>query len=177
LIARRLRRVSRTMHEVVPDFNAQSPRIAPTSPGEPGSGTAAETAAAFNGQGSSAQKFPGLTRAGQIGWGDWIVEPRARSGENSYWTAARRAAIGWMNFPMISRCSRSSEVGPGDGGALPPRPGHEPASEQRLAIGAGTTRAPARRPGSRTRLERDLDGNGDELRCLRVDGDVPAECR
>ena len=38
--------------------------------------------------------------------GGWIaVLPRARSGQNSYWTAARWAAIGWMNFPMISRCS------------------------------------------------------------------------
>ena len=35
--------------------------------------------------------------------------------------------------------------------------------------------APARRPGRRTRLERGLDGGGDEPRGLRVDDDVPAE--
>jgi hypothetical protein len=34
---------------------------------------------------------------------------------------------------------------------------------------------PARRPGRRTRLERGLDGDGDDLRGLRVDDDVPAE--
>ena len=33
----------------------------------------------------------------------------------------------------------------------------------------------ARRPGRRTGLERGLDGGRDELRGLRVDGDVPAE--
>ena len=37
-------------------------------------------------------------------------------------------------------------------------------SEQRLAVGGGNTRAPARRPGGRTGLERRLDGGGDELR-------------
>ncbi len=57
---------------------------------------------------------------------------------------------------------------------MPPRPGHEPLSEQRLAIGRGNTSAPARRPGRRTRLERGLDG-GDEPRGLRVDDDVEAE--
>ena len=35
--------------------------------------------------------------------------------------------------------------------------------------------APARWPGRRTRLERGLDGGGDEPRSLRVDDDVPAE--
>ena len=55
------------------------------------------------------------------------------------------------------------------------RSGHEPLSEQRLAIGGGNTRAPARRPGRRTRLERGLDGVGDESRGLLVDDDVPAE--
>ena len=35
--------------------------------------------------------------------------------------------------------------------------------------------APARWPGRRTRLERGLDGGGDEPRGLRVDDDVPAE--
>ena len=48
-------------------------------------------------------------------------------------------------------------------------------SEQRLAVGSGNTRAPARRPGGRTGLKRHLDGGGDELRGLGVDGDVPAE--
>jgi len=48
-------------------------------------------------------------------------------------------------------------------------------SEQRLAVGGGNTRAPARRPGGHTGLERRLDGDGDELRGLRVDDDVPAE--
>ncbi len=56
-----------------------------------------------------------------------------------------------------------------------PRSGHEPLSEQRLAIGAGDTSAPAGRPGRRTDLERGLDGDDDELRGLRVDDDVPAE--
>jgi hypothetical protein len=37
------------------------------------------------------------------------------------------------------------------------------------------TRAPAGQPGGRTGLERRLDGSGDELRGLRVDGDVLAE--
>ena len=58
---------------------------------------------------------------------------------------------------------------------MPPRPGHEPLSEQRLATGGGNTRAPARRPGRRTSPQRGLDGGRDELRGLRVDDDVPAE--
>jgi hypothetical protein len=48
-------------------------------------------------------------------------------------------------------------------------------SEQRLAAGGGSTRAPARRPGRHTRVERGLDGGRDKLRGLRVDDDVPAE--
>ena len=48
-------------------------------------------------------------------------------------------------------------------------------SEQRLAVGGGNTRVPARCPGRRVGLERGLDGGGDELRGLRVDGDVAAE--
>ena len=48
-------------------------------------------------------------------------------------------------------------------------------SEQPLAVGGRNTRPSARRPGGRTGLERGLDGGGDELRGLRVDGDVPAE--
>jgi hypothetical protein len=60
-------------------------------------------------------------------------------------------------------------------GVLSSRDGHEPLSEQRLAIGGGNTRAPAQRPGRRTGVERGLDGGGDELRGLRVDDDVPAE--
>jgi len=51
----------------------------------------------------------------------------------------------------------------------------KPLSEQRLAIGRGTVRAPARKQGRRTRLERGLDGDSDELRGLRVDDDIPAE--
>jgi len=35
--------------------------------------------------------------------------------------------------------------------------------------------APARRPGGRTGAERGLDGVGDDLGGLGVDGDVPAE--
>jgi hypothetical protein len=50
-----------------------------------------------------------------------------------------------------------------------------PWSQQRLAVSGGNTRAPARRPGGRPGLERRLDGIGDELRGLRVDGNVPAE--
>jgi len=61
------------------------------------------------------------------------------------------------------------------GRPLVSRPGHESLSEQRLGTGGGNARAPARRPGRRTDLERGLDGGGDELRGLRVDGDVPAE--
>jgi hypothetical protein len=60
-------------------------------------------------------------------------------------------------------------------GCLAFRSEHEPLSEQRLAIDRGNTRAPARRPGRRTRLERGLDDGGDELRGLRVYDDVPAE--
>jgi hypothetical protein len=48
-------------------------------------------------------------------------------------------------------------------------------SEQRRAAGGGNTRAPARRPGGRTGLECRLDGGGDKLRGLRVNGDVAAE--
>jgi hypothetical protein len=36
-------------------------------------------------------------------------------------------------------------------------------------------RSAARQPGGRIGLERGLDGGGDELRGLRVDGDVPAD--
>src|SRR6476620_634369 len=52
-------------------------------------------------------------------------------------------------------------------------PGSE--SEQRLAADGGAARAPAWWPGGRGGLERSLDGVGDKLRGLRVDGDVPAE--
>ena len=48
-------------------------------------------------------------------------------------------------------------------------------SEQRLADGGGTARASAWWLGGRGGLERGLDGVGDELRGLRIDGDVPAE--
>ncbi len=48
-------------------------------------------------------------------------------------------------------------------------------SEQRLAAGGGTAQAAAWWLGGRGGLERGLDGVGDELRGLRVDGDVPAE--
>jgi hypothetical protein len=48
-------------------------------------------------------------------------------------------------------------------------------SEQRLAADGGNARPPTRRAGGRTGLECRLDGDGDELRGLRVDGDVPAE--
>jgi hypothetical protein len=41
--------------------------------------------------------------------------------------------------------------------------------------GGGVARAPAWWPGGRGGLERGLDGVGDKLRCLRVDGDVAAE--
>ncbi len=44
-------------------------------------------------------------KSGEAGRLDSENLPGARSGQNSYWTAARWAAIGWMNFPMISRCS------------------------------------------------------------------------
>ena len=52
---------------------------------------------------------------------------------------------------------------------------HRAMSEQRLAVSGGNTRAAARRPGGRAGLERGLDGVGNELRGLRVDGDVAAE--
>jgi len=64
-------------------------------------------------------------------------------------------------------------MGQRSSGALPPRSGHEPLSEQRLAVG-GTTSAPARRPEWRTGPEHGLHGGRDELRGLRVDDDVPA---
>jgi hypothetical protein len=48
-------------------------------------------------------------------------------------------------------------------------------SEQRLAAGGGSARSAARQPGGRIGLERGLDGGGDELRGIRVDGDVPAD--
>ena len=55
------------------------------------------------------------------------------------------------------------------------RSGHEPLSGQRLAADAGNPRSPARPPGGLTGLERGLDGGRDELRCLRIDDDVPAQ--
>ena len=48
-------------------------------------------------------------------------------------------------------------------------------SEQWLAGVGGVARASAWWPGGRGRLERGLDGVGDKLRGLRVDGDVTAE--
>jgi hypothetical protein len=47
--------------------------------------------------------------------------------------------------------------------------------EQRLAVGGGNTRAPARRWEGRTGFERRLDGGSDELRGLGVDGDIAAQ--
>ena len=48
-------------------------------------------------------------------------------------------------------------------------------SEQRLAVADGNTRALPRRPGGRTGAECGLDGVGDDLGGLGVDGDVAAE--
>jgi len=53
--------------------------------------------------------------------------------------------------------------------------GHEPLSGRRPAADAGNPRSPARPPGGLTGLERGLDGGRDELRCLRIDDDVPAQ--
>ena len=53
--------------------------------------------------------------------------------------------------------------------------GREPLSGQWLAADAGNPRSPARPPGGLTGLERGLDGGRDELRCLRIDDDVPAQ--
>ena len=47
-------------------------------------------------------------------------------------------------------------------------------SEQRLAVG-GSVRAASRWPGGRTGAERGLNGVGDKLRGLGIDGDVAAE--
>jgi hypothetical protein len=47
--------------------------------------------------------------------------------------------------------------------------------EQRLAVGGGAAWASAWWPGARGGLECSLDGVGDKLRGLRVDGDVAAE--
>jgi hypothetical protein len=57
-------------------------------------------------------------------------------------------------------------------GARKPTPA---GSEQRGAVGGGNTSASARRPGGRIGAEHGLDGVGDELSGLRVDGDVTAE--
>jgi hypothetical protein len=48
-------------------------------------------------------------------------------------------------------------------------------SEQRGAVGGGNAPTSARRPGGRVGAERGLDGVGDELGGLGVDGDVAAE--
>jgi hypothetical protein len=48
-------------------------------------------------------------------------------------------------------------------------------SEQRFTADGRNARAPARRPGRPTGLERSLNGGGDELRGLGIDGDVAAE--
>ena len=62
---------------------------------------------------------------------------------------------------LMTGSSRPSDAGAG--------------SEQRLAASGGTARASAWWLGGRGGLERGLDGVGDELCGLRVDGDVPAE--
>ena len=51
----------------------------------------------------------------------------------------------------------------------------QPGSKQRLAPGGGAARATAWRPGGHGGLERGLDGVGDKLGGLGVDGDVAAE--
>ena len=56
---------------------------------------------------------------------------------------------------------------------LLPRPIAGALSEQGFVAGRGNTSA--RWPGGRTGVERGLDGGGDELGGLGVDGDVPAE--
>ena len=71
------------------------------------------------------------------------------------------AAAAARRFPVIRQLHTRGRIA----GAI---------SEQRLAVG-GSLRAAARWPGGRTGAERGLNGGGDELRGLRVDGDVPAE--
>ena len=70
-----------------------------------------------------------------------------------------------------SRCRGNDRYQPGTTDSRPPGAGAE--SEQRLAAGGGATRAWW--PGGRGGLERGLDGIGDKLRGLRVDGDDAAE--
>ena len=54
-------------------------------------------------------------------------------------------------------------------------PGAGAGSEQRLVAGSGAARASAWWPGGRGGLEGGLDGVGDELGGLGVDGDIAAE--
>ena len=77
-------------------------------------------------------------------------------------TCANPRSAGAARLPVIRQLQARGRIA----GAI---------SEQRLAVGGGNTRSPARRPGRRTGLECRLDGGGDELRGLRVDDDVPAE--
>ncbi len=72
------------------------------------------------------------------------------------------ARCGWHGFSWSGNCRHAGPIA-------------VPISEQRLAAGGGNARAPAGPPGGRGGLERGLDGGGDELRGLRVDGDVPAQ--
>ena len=60
---------------------------------------------------------------------------------------------------------------------LRPAPGSPrlPGQNRGAQPAGGNTPAPARRPGGRTGAERGLDGVGDELGGLGVDGDVAAE--
>jgi len=82
---------------------------------------------------------------------------------------------GGGNWPGGSSMGTTRHPGGTHPGCSVSRPGHEPVSEQRLAIGGRDHAGPARRPGRRTGSERGLDSGGDELRGLRIDGDVPAE--
>ena len=58
---------------------------------------------------------------------------------------------------------------------LPAVPATGAESEQRLTAGGGVARAPAWRPGGHGGPKRGLDGIGDKLRGLRVDGDIAAQ--
>jgi hypothetical protein len=84
--------------------------------------------------------------------------------------AARRLAGPWPG-PLGGTRTGASSNEVASQGVLSPRPGCEPLSEQRLATGGGTTRAPARRLGWRAGLGRGLHG-GLLVRAIREPGAV-----
>ena len=107
---------------------------------------------------------------------------------------SRSTGTGAADLRQVISCRWSARLS-GEGRLTGPRPGREsslaatvapsacgrpgsprlPGQNRGGPVSRGNTPAPARRPGGGTGAERGLDGVGDELGGLGVDGDVPAE--